>query len=1342
MLLGLIAAAAPIILHLLRKRTARRMVWGAWMFLMASMRLRRRRVMIEDVILLVVRTLILALAALAFARPFLPEMHLFGNRGMDKDVVIVLDRSASMNLYRPDGRRAFDVALEEARELIKLSPHGTAFGLVLGDGTPQILTSAPFSTKREVLDLLDDLKAGSGTMDVPRTLAAAGEVLAGGNNPGKEVVIFGDGQGYGWKAADEREWRQVANVYSRFRTRPPVVWRVLDRPAKVKNVAIESVQPSRRIIGTDRPATFTVTVLNAGTEAVSPGDLTISVDGGEAFKTPLGQILPGLSRTVNYPCEFKTNGHHDVVTSIALEDDIACDNVVSNPVEVIDELKVLLVNGNPAAEKYERPTAFLEAALRPEVKGTNYVFLVKPQTVRAGDLETTNVFGGVAVTVLCDVPMLNPKAATNLANWVAGGGGLLVMPGEKAQLGFYTNWQTRTGGKVLSRCWTNFNPKCENLLLEKAPVLGRVEFDEGSLTNDVDVTRRFSDDTAAFVAGKYGKGLVGISAVPFDMAWTTLPARPQFVPMAHEIVYALTATNSVTNLEDTRWRAREGNLEPLTDEQADQLRVHVDLMLARLKDDALAAVVGRSFGVEIWRPFALIALFLAFFEIWFRRKVDAERGTTRARSAFRTFLRAAGILALVWMQFHLVWVHDVTRAVHRRVAVFTDRSLSMCRHDLDEHGETNKTTRLDLATNVAARIEKKLADKYDVEPWTFGGETTDFAQALEYAMERIPAEELAGAVFVTDGRRTGGAGPEAAARRFAHVGARISSVVIGSVSNRPDVAIADVRCPSSVFLGDKVRAGVTIRADRMAKKKITVKFFNGDKELDAREFEIDKDAWTKDVRFMDDPEERGLKHYRVAVETPDDDVEAANDEWPIDVSVSDDRTNVLVADRRPRWEFRYLRNLFYGRDKSVHLQYFLTEPDLLSGQTQKDPPPADATREFGDAEAGALPRTRNDWRKFDVLILGDLPPETLTPEVVEEIRYCVEERGAMAVFIAGPRNLPAAYAAAQSKLLDLLPVSITNAEGAVDLDWSVEPFKFALSPSGRAHGMMELSDSQAESEQIWSGLPDWSSRLTGATVKPGAEVFAFAGDSTALKAPLVIAQHKGRGKVVFLATDEMWRLRYRVGDTYHHRFWGNLLKWGAGVKLRDGNRHARVGTDSLHYSPGAPAKIVVRLQDRDSLAIADGKAVAEVTDPKGRKRTLELTALEGSNGYYEALVDEADEIGEWKVAVKSEKAAEILKEDWPKELSTTFRVAESFAPLEYTHLSADEAAPREMARLTGGSTLNPENAEEELSNAFGAGRGEVEEHVENPLWNHWSVFALLALAFILEWILRKKRGLA
>ena len=1345
MLFGLVAAAAPVLLHLFRKRTARRMAWGAWQFLAESMRQKRRRILLEEIILLAVRTAILALAALAFARPYLPEVGFFG--GGDKDVVIVLDRSGSMNLRRKDGSTAFDAAVEEVRELVDRAPRGVSFGLVLGDSVPEVRTVTPFSSKGEVLKLLDDVTVGTGTMDVPRTLEAAGEVLSGGSHPDKEIVVFGDGQGYGWRTDDVNAWRRVEKVMGTFARRPPVVWRTLERPDAVRNAAISAVLPSRQLFGTDRPVTFSATVVNSGSVAFSPGELSFEVDGKKLASQPVGQVLPGLSRTIPFSCSFDKAGRHTVVTSLAAADDIASDNVVTNPVEVIDELKVLLVNGRPGSTGFERPTAYIEAALRPERKDDKQPFLVRPVNVRPAELEATNIFVDVAGTILCDVPFLSDKAADNLARWTAEGGGLLVVPGERAGGGFYTNWTWRAK-PVMPAAWTNFVKTAADVqppLFADAPVAGRMLFDERAMnTNVVSVVARLTDGEPAVVTGPFGQGRVGMLAMPLDLEWTGFPARPNFVPFVHDLVYSLSSVRSVPASRDLAWSAREGDVAPLTTAETDALATHVDLSFARQADDAVAAVVGRGFGIEIWRPFAIIVLLLMIAEILLCRFIDRARageGLQPPASRVRIVLRTVAVLAILWMLAHLIWVHDRPRKVSRTVAVLVDQSLSMRRYDLDENGVTNAWSRLDVATNVAAQLERTLSGKYDVESLSFGGDVTDFADALEEVRARIPSEELAGAVFVTDGRPTAGADVEPVSRLFARQGAKISSVIVGNITNRPDLAIQDVAVPESLFLGDHVNVQVVVRADRLKGKKGVARFLKGEKELGREELAIEADDWTKELRFSDTPEEKGVFSYRIVLETPTEDIEVANDAWAFEVSVSDDRTNVLIADRRPRWEFRYLRNLLYGRDKSVHLQYLLTEPDRLEGETKLQLAAADATRPFGDAEAGCLPGGRDDWRKFDVLVFGDLDPETILDEEIADIRACIEERGAMAIFIAGGKFMPLAYA--KSPLAELLPVTLTNAEGRVTAEWRTGAYPFAVSGAGYAHEIMRMSASEAENVRIWESGCEWLRRLDGLGVKPGAETLAFAGDSSALKSPLLVVQHRGRGRVVFLASDETWRFRYRIGDTYHHRFWGNVLQWGAGVKLRDGNAFARVGTDRLHYAPDEKVHVRVRLADADSLPLEDLDVRCTVRNPAGAESELVLKSRGLANGTYEAAFAETSVCGDYRVTVACDAARRKLGDKWPEGLATGFSVKRSFAPVEYTHLSSDRALAEEMAKLTGGTVI-PVSCSlipDPCSLDFGTGRTEVVDHIENHIWDHPSAFIVLAVALILVWILRKRRGL-
>ena len=72
LLAGLVGATIPIIIHLVRQQAAKPIEWGAMRFLFDTMSVRRRKMEWEDLLLMAARCLLLALLALAVARPFVP----------------------------------------------------------------------------------------------------------------------------------------------------------------------------------------------------------------------------------------------------------------------------------------------------------------------------------------------------------------------------------------------------------------------------------------------------------------------------------------------------------------------------------------------------------------------------------------------------------------------------------------------------------------------------------------------------------------------------------------------------------------------------------------------------------------------------------------------------------------------------------------------------------------------------------------------------------------------------------------------------------------------------------------------------------------------------------------------------------------------------------------------------------------------------------------------------------------------------------------------------------------------------------------------------------------------
>ncbi len=730
------------------------------------------------------------------------------------------------------------------------------------------------------------------------------------------------------------------------------------------------------------------------------------------------------------------------------------------------------------------------------------------------------------------------------------------------------------------------------------------------------------------------------------------------------------------------------------------------------------------------------------------------------------------------------------------------------------------TNRFALATAILTNSLDRLPSRYGVQHFELGrrllpmttalaltnqpvqSSATDFTTALESILTAIPSEQLAGVLLLTDGIHNGDAAVEPVARQLGARGVHVSSVVVGSSYAPFDLAVADISAPESVFLGDKVRVRGVLTASQASGKEAKISLLLDGEKVDGTTIPISDDLFRREFALSHAPTNNGLARYELAIENIPGERFPSNNTWKVDIAVNDDRTHVLLVDDYPRWDFRYLRNLFYARDKSVHLQYILMHPDTISGvDVTNRPPAASASRPFGEAEAGALPESPEEWRKFDVVILGDIGPDVLTPEMQASLAECVKDRGALLVTIAGPRAMPHAFPT-NSPLAALLPFDYAVGDGVVEGEKG--KYSIALTPAGRVHPVMQQSSSMSENEQLWKSLPKCHWRFPILTTRSGAEIIAYAepeetGDAVAEattarnaaaqmeaerlrreRQAIIIAHNVGRGKVLALNTDESWRLRYRIGDVRHHRFWGQIIRWGLGERLRSGTAQLRVGTERMTYTPHEPVRILARVLNPDFTPVTDaalraavrsaqrevvsekwkvksgdGRAVLDqnrqtvkpsnrqtakstVADGESSSATVDFAYVPDSQGLYEAFIPPIAEPGAYTVTLLDPER--YSGEGEGSEVSTMFFVASSRRPIEMANVSASRETVDALARWTGGRVVSPHEAAE-LAEDFGEGSRTVREPVEIALWcRPWLFLILMALVSV-EWVLRKMRGL-
>ena len=115
-LLAALAAAIPVVLHMINRQKAKELPFPTLRFLRISVQKTRRRKRIHDVLLMLLRAAVLLLIAAGLARPTVTSLGRSG-AAHQAAAVIVLDNSASMGIDRRRPPR-FETAAAAAAQIL------------------------------------------------------------------------------------------------------------------------------------------------------------------------------------------------------------------------------------------------------------------------------------------------------------------------------------------------------------------------------------------------------------------------------------------------------------------------------------------------------------------------------------------------------------------------------------------------------------------------------------------------------------------------------------------------------------------------------------------------------------------------------------------------------------------------------------------------------------------------------------------------------------------------------------------------------------------------------------------------------------------------------------------------------------------------------------------------------------------------------------------------------------------------------------------------------------------------------------------------------------------------
>ena len=602
MLLGGLAVAAPILIHLLNKRRFKIVQWAAMDFLFEADKKNRRRVQLENFILLMLRCLAMLLLALMLARPFLPSsVTAVMQQSQKVERVIMIDDSLSQRVIN-DSQSSLDMARESVTQLVTQLANSTDtedwLTVMLTSDTSQFLIDNQPLTPTTLtghLQTIEDINYSDQAADYSQALAGMKTHLSGDQNYGRVAYLYSDLRKRDWLVGNAGEDGSsdvdsaAPNKIVQSFSQSLLGTFVVDTAGpNDQNLAITSIRADGLLVA-NKVINFIVEVANFGDTTVA--DLKVLLQVGESqpqYKT-VASLAPQEKQDLVFTWVFnaaemekglldfeqeKTSTRDYRITAQIDRQSLSGDGLKLDQLgedstrllaaSVIDGIPVLLVDGDPSATSERSETHYLRSL---EVLGTGLTMTA----ATISDLETASL-SDFEVIFLCNVDEVSADRTAALKQWVTSGGSLVLMPGNRVRATtfndtFFNEGEGLSPVKLVSIAgdptmakWTNFevapqvHPALQVMIDSDASSLGNVdvfswwtsEFGADVDMQSVEVPLRLSDadNSIAMLDRRISDGRVIVFTIPGDGDWTMWPSSPTFAPVMVDLISYLAGSKN------------------------------------------------------------------------------------------------------------------------------------------------------------------------------------------------------------------------------------------------------------------------------------------------------------------------------------------------------------------------------------------------------------------------------------------------------------------------------------------------------------------------------------------------------------------------------------------------------------------------------------------------------------------------------------------------------------------------------------------------------------------------------------------------------------------------------
>lgn len=521
-LIGLLAAAIPIAIHLIRREKPPKVMFSTIRFLKKTSKKLVLFQHLQQILLLLLRSLVIVLLVLAFARPLIDRSIA---RLLDVDpqsAVVLIDLSMSMQY-----EETFERAKTEALDIISSMTSGDEVALIgFSDGAQ--LVSDFNSDLDSVRSTINEISAaGFGRTRYLPNLRLADQMLEESRFENRAIYLISDFQAADIDAFDET-WKLA----------PGVAFTGIDVGLEEStNLAITDVRSPERLLENASEQQILVRVRSTGTVYLQEGDVSLIVN-GEVIDRKSVDLGDRSEEVVTFSTAFETEGSYYGEIRVG-GDAFEADNSYYFTVDVLPKISVLTINGEASENWYDDEGHWFGLAVGGAERSSFELVNLTPGELSEAVLRQSDVL------VLLNVGNLTDDQAEIIADYVIEGGALLVAPGDRVDpVSFNNQFESVAPALLEAQGLPNGN---DYLVIadydRRHPILRPIESDwsarfQGhwrlSPSQDSEVLMQFDNTEPALVERHVGDGSVILFASAMDLEWNNLPLQSLFLPFVHE----------------------------------------------------------------------------------------------------------------------------------------------------------------------------------------------------------------------------------------------------------------------------------------------------------------------------------------------------------------------------------------------------------------------------------------------------------------------------------------------------------------------------------------------------------------------------------------------------------------------------------------------------------------------------------------------------------------------------------------------------------------------------------------------------------------------------------------